>query len=550
MTDPAETTIFTARTIRTLDRGWPEADAIAVRGGRIVAVGPLEDLRRLGPARIDERFAEQVIVPGFVEAHTHTFTATLWDAVYTGFFARRDPDGRTWPGCRSVDEIVATLAQAAPEATTESVLGWGFDATHLGRPLLAADLDRVSDTRPVVVLHASGHACSVNSVVLERGNVADHTSVQGVSVDADGRPDGLLAEPAAMAMAAGLSELFVAGSLDRVLERFAAVAADAGCTTVTDLGTPALRDPSAVDVYDTTTGRDDFPVRVSAFLMAGGPSAGSLDDEVALVGTLRARSSDTLQLGHVKLVLDGSIQQRTARVGWPGYLGSDARGIWVVPPPTYAELFGAFHAAGATVHVHCNGDEASELFLDVLAGALEAHPRWDHRHTITHSQLTTAAQYRRLAVLGGAANIFSNHIFYWGDQHRDVLLGTDRAGRMNAAATALACGVPVALHCDSPVTPIAPLATMHHAMNRRTASGELLGPDERIGVEDALRAMTLGPAWMLKLDHVIGSLEAGKFADMAVLNTDPYAVAPDEIASIGVVATVRGGVVRAVSAAP
>lgn len=175
---------------------------------------------------------------------------------------------------------------------------------------------------------------------------------------------------------------------------------------------------------------------------------------------------------------------------------------------------------------------------------LEAHPRWNHRHTMTHSQLTTAAQYRRLAQLGGCANIFSNHIYYWGDQHRDRIIGPDRAARMDAAATALACGVPITLHCDTPVTPLDPLKTMHYAVNRMTPTGDVLGEHERITAEQALHAITLGGAYTLKMDHEVGSIEAGKFADFAVLDADPLTVDPVEIGSIKVVATVSGGVVR------
>jgi predicted amidohydrolase YtcJ len=282
--------------------------------------------------------------------------------------------------------------------------------------------------------------------------------------------------------------------------------------------------------------------------MAGGLGSGGAGVEV-LTG-LAERSSDAFRLGHVKIVLDGSIQQGTARLLPPGYLDPTTRGIWVVAPDTYREIFTAFHAAGALIHVHCNGDEATEVFLDTLEHALTAHPRWDHRHTVTHSQLTTAAQYRRLAVLGGCANIFSNHIWYWGDQHRDTILGPDRAARMDAAATALDLGVPLALHCDTPVTPVSPLATMHHAVNRLTASGRVLGPDERITPEQGLAAITIGGAYVLKMDHEVGSIEAGKFADLAVLDDDPLGVALTAIKDVGVVATMRSGVVRPTTVAP
>jgi predicted amidohydrolase YtcJ len=487
-----------------------------------------------------------VIVPGFVEAHTHVFAARMWAMPYLGYFDRRDPAGRLWPGCRTVDAVVDRLREAEAAMTDPDavLMGWGYDQLFLsaGR-LRAVDLDRVSRTRPIFVLHASGHVATVNTANIEANDLAASAHVVGVVLDADGHPEGELREPAAMSLAGGLASLSASSSLGPMLRDFAAEAANAGCTTVVDLGASVGLDAESLRTMRAVVDAPDFPVRLSAFLVGGG-GVRDVDAAVARLGPLREMGSDALRLGHVKLVLDGSIQQRTARLAPPGYLDAEARGIWVMAPETFRDAFVAFHGAGALIHVHCNGDEASELFLDVLAEALERHPRWDHRHTITHSQLTTAAQYRRLAALGGGANIFANHIYYWGDQHRDLVIGPDRAARMDAAATALAAGVTISLHCDAPVTPIGPLATMHHAVNRRTATGALLGPDERITPAQALAAMTLGSAYLLKMDHEIGSIEAGKFADLAVLDADPLDVAPDALGGIGVLATMRGGVVR------
>lgn len=550
MTDPTdpqqlETVVYPARLVRTLDRGRPVADAVAVRGDRILAVCTLDELSAYGAARIDDRFRDHVILPGFVEAHTHVFGARLWDFPYLGYFDRTDPDGRRWLGCSSVTAVLDRLREAEAALDGDQMMvAWGFDAVYLGgERLRATDLDLVSRTRPIFVLHASGHVATVNTAALEIGDVAAHTGVEGVVVDRDGRLDGELQEPAAMSLVPGLATIFGGTDPVAMLRRFASEAANAGCTTVVDLGTTTPSDADAVATTRAIVDAPDFPVRLSSFLMAG-----RLFDEDAaraLVTDLRGRSSDAFRVGHVKIVLDGSIQQRTARLLPPGYLDRESRGIWVTPPETFRATFLAFHAAGALVHVHCNGDEATELFLDVLTEALERHPRWDHRHTVTHSQLTTDAQYRRLAALGGCANIFSNHIWYWGDQHRDIVIGPDRAARMDAAATALAAGVPISLHCDTPVTPISPLASMHHAVNRRTATGRPLGLDECITPAQALHAMTLGSAYMLRMDHEIGSLQAGKFADLAVLGADPLAVAADEIAEIDVIATARGGVLRA-----
>tara|TARA_B110000240_G_C13283673_1_gene361185 strand:- start:74 stop:565 length:492 start_codon:yes stop_codon:yes gene_type:complete len=155
--------------------------------------------------------------------------------------------------------------------------------------------------------------------------------------------------------------------------------------------------------------------------------------------------------------------------------------------------------------------------------------------------MTTAAQYKKMAALGINANIFSNHIFHWGDQHAAITVGEERAARMDACATAEREGVVFSVHSDAPITPMSQLHTAWSAVNRLTASGRVLGPEERISVAKALEACTLGAAHQLKLDHDIGSLEAGKLADFAVLEEDPFEVSPAELKNIAVWGTVVGG---------
>ncbi len=209
-----------------------------------------------------------------------------------------------------------------------------------------------------------------------------------------------------------------------------------------------------------------------------------------LVLARRAQSTDTVRFGHVKLVLDGSIQGFTARLNPPGYLGDRPNGQWLFPPEQVEPRLGAFHDAGLCVHIHCNGDQAVDVVLDAAEAVLTANPRPDHRHTIQHCQLATTAQYRRMAALGLCANLFANHTFYWGDQHRDVTVGPDRAARMNAAATALAHGVPLSLHSDAAVTPLGPLHVAWCAVERRTATGDAPRPRRA----HRRRSMRCGPS--------------------------------------------------------
>ncbi|GII99796.1 hypothetical protein CLV28_1072 [Sediminihabitans luteus] len=542
---PDEIVVYPARLVRTMDPARPVAEAVAVRGDRVVAVGTLDELRAYGPVTVDDRYADAVLLPGFVEAHSHAMSGSSWDKVYVGRFERTSPDGRVWPGCEDVAAVVDRLraAEAELDDPDAPLLAWGLDPIYFpGEELAARELDRVSTTRPVHVQHASGHIVAVNSTMLRLAGVDRGTDVEGVVKDAAGDPTGELQEFAAMGLVmahVGAGNPMV--TTPAALRAFAQDAVNHGATTLTDLGSVEVAGPAGPATYLETVD-ETFPARLSVFHFgSAGALSGPPREAAARIAAARELSTDRLQLGHVKLMLDGSIQGFTARLMEPGYLGGRPNGIWAMAPHEFEEALTAFHVAGLLVHVHCNGDQATQLFVETLERVLTAHPRPDHRHTVTHSQMTTPAQYRRMAALGMCANIFANHVWAWGDQHMDVTVGPDRAARMNAARTALDTGVPISLHCDTPVTPLAPLETVQHAVTRQTPSGRVMGEHERITVGEALHAVTLGGAYMLKLDHEVGSIEPGKYADLAVLADDPMAVEPDRIGRIAVLGTVVGG---------
>lgn len=539
-------TIFPARRVVTLDPSRPTAEAVAVRGDRVLAVGTLDELDVFRGATVDDRYVDHVLFPGFVEAHAHAESATVWRNRYVGYFDRRDPRGVIWPGSTSIAVVLERLREAEKQLTDpdEVLFAWGFDPIYLGEDrLLAEQLDRVSTTRPVYVHHANGHVASVNTALMRRDGIHRGLSVEGLGRDSLGGPNGELKEPAAMSLATSASVRTKATIDAEGLLEFGREASLAGVTTITDLASTSLLTDAGIGKYREVTASAAFAARLVPFHFGAVASQGLIVGEVAeQLVSLRGSSTAKLSLGGVKLMLDGSIQAFTARLAEPGYLNHEQNGIWVVPPAQFEVAFEAFHRAGLLVHVHVNGDEATEVMLDVVERVLARHPRFDHRHTVTHSQLSTAAQYRRMAALGLGANLFANHTWYWGDQHRDITVGPDRAARMNAAATALRAGVPIALHSDTPVTPLDPLATASYAIDRRTASGSVLGANEAITLDQALRAVTIGAAFLLKRDGEVGTIEGGKFADFAVLDRDPFAVATAaELRDIAVLGTVVGG---------
>jgi predicted amidohydrolase YtcJ len=537
-------TVFQARKILTMNPLKPTATHVAVREGNILAVGTLEEMAGWGAYELDQRFADKVMMPGLVEGHSHLYEGGLWRFPYIGYFDRRGPDGTLWQGLKSFDEVVDRLkeVEAQLDDPDAPLLAWGFDPIYFSGPRMTVhELDQVSTTRPVAVVHASFHLMNVNSAMLTQAGISRDTPIEGITCFPDGEPTGELCEFAAMfPVNRAIGNAFRAGGTSKEgLYNFANIAQLAGVTTAADLIND-LDTKEEVEPLIKTTSAEDFPIRLfSAY--RGMAALSAIDQGVETVAAARQQNTDKMRFGAVKLVLDGSIQGFTARVQWPGYYNDSDNGIWVITPEETAALVEGFHAAGLQLHIHTNGDEATEVALEAIEAALAKYPRWDHRHTLQHVQMASPSQFQRMAQLGVCANLFCNHIYYWGDAHYTLTMGPERAERMNACGTAVQEGVSFAMHSDAPITPIGPLFTAWCAVNRYTASGRVLGVNQRISVQQALSAITLGAANTLKMDDEIGSIEVGKFADFCVLEDDPLAVAPELLKDIPIWGTVLAG---------
>lgn len=541
----ATTRIFRAKRIVTMNPSQPFATHVAVRDGRILAVGGPAEMEALGPTESDDRFADAILLPGFVEGHCHLFEGAVWCDPYVGYFDRRGPDGNTVPGAANLAAVIERLRRAAGEGGNGPLSGWGFDPIHIeGRRMNTTDLDAVSQDRPVVITHASGHIMNVNTAALRLAGLDRDTDMDGLLRDEEGDLTGelqgfeLLGRIRHTVTPDGLSRRLDMDSMDR----FGRIARRVGVTTATDLVSDMSDE--TIEIYKQATSSPEFPIRVVPAMAA---RLYGIEQGIELLRSLRRHASESLFFGLVKLHVDGSIQGFTARLRWPGYHNGAPNGLWYIAPNELGGIIEAYHRAGAVLHMHTNGDEATEATVDMLERALIAHPRPDHRHTLQHCQMPDQALYRRIRNLGLCCNIFANHIYYWGEAHVRETMGLARAKRMDACGTALRLGIPFAIHSDAPITPLDPLFTAWCAVMRQTATGRILGEDERIPVAAALHAITLGPAYTLKLDHLIGSIEVGKFADFAALKQDPLEIDPASLKDIDVIATVRGGKVFAVS---
>lgn len=543
--------VFRARKILTMNPAQPVATHVAVRDGRILAVGNQEQAAAWGAAEIDDRYADKVLMPGLVEGHCHLHEGVVWRYVYVGFYDRRGPDGHIWEGLKTLDQVVQRLAQEREKLKAgENLVGWGFDPIYFGKNRMTVEhLDRIPGDQAIVIMHASMHLMNVNSRALELAGIDRDTDIEGIARFGNGEPTGELQEFAAMFPVTRMigNPFRTLGQTEECLDNFGRVASAAGVTTATDL-INELHDQGVAELARVTA-QEDYPLRIVP--AASGMLFGrDVETCLAKLNELKRLNHDKMHLGMVKLVVDGSIQGYTARVRWPGYYNGAPNGIWVTSPDDLEYVVEQYHRAGVQMHIHTNGDEATEAALDAVERALSLHPRFDHRHTLQHCQMADAAQFRRMAKLGMCVNLFANHIFYWGDAHYESTMGPDRANRMNDCATALEMGVPFAVHSDAPITPIGPLFTAWCAVNRQTASGRILGESRRISVADALSAITLGAAYTLGMDDKIGSIEVGKYADFCVLADDPTEVDPMALKDIAIEGTVVGGRCMATQAEP
>ncbi len=536
----ADITVFKARKIITMDPNRPEATHVAVREGRILAVGDATCADAWGAVRHDDSLKDAVLMPGLVEGHAHMMAGAMWNFAYAGYHDRMDPKGTWWKGKPDLASVVRDLSDYEKTlAPGQPLLGWGLDPIFFaGERLSRKHLDQISTDRPVAIMFSNFHLMCVNSKALDMAGYDRATNAEGVVKDAHGDPTGELQEMAAMFPVMRRVGMDFRGlsQTEGAIRSYGEVCMRAGVTTVTDLYSQ-MEDADLATLVAVT---DDpgFPARLVPVLGV----AGSDPDQVAARAlSLKAQSRDKLRLGAVKLMTDGSIQGWTARVKWPGYVGGQANGIWNMAPAEIHRMVDTMQRAGVQMHIHVNGDEASAVAIDAIADAARHHPWQDARHVLQHCQLMGMDQFVRCVELGICTNIFSNHIWYFGDQHAALTVGEDRACRMNAARAALDAGVHVALHSDAPVTPLGPLFTAWCAVNRQTMSGRTLGAAQCITVPEALHAITLGAAFTLKMDHEIGSIETGKRADFAILGDDPTTVDPMALKDVPVLGTVLDG---------
>ena len=520
--------------ILALDAVGSRPASIAIRDGRIVAVGSTEEVAtHVGPGTEMLDLDGRALLPGLVDPHMHAAFVQMADWV--------DLSPMTTP---TTDDVLRTLRNA-DTASTGWVLAKQFDPSITeGHPKLdLATLDRLSPDRPMLVLEGNGHIAYVNSAAMRAVGVDRKTAdppTARFGRDADGELTGRIEEAAAIgAFGMGLPVL----TSDELLGRHRDLlwhAASRGVTMLHDCGVGMLSGARELDVLTAVIDAQS-PVRYRGMLVS------NLYDTWVEMGLTPGFGNDLLRIGGIKAWSDGSNQAGTGFQREP-YLGSTNRGALNYSPEELVEVVGRAHRDGWQVGVHANGDAAIDVTIDAFEAAVAGAPRADHRHRIEHCSVLHADQIERMAALGLSPSFLIGHVRWWGRAFQDRLLGSERANDYDPCASALAAGLRISLHSDWNVTPLEPLRYVEDAVTRIMAEGGgVLNVDECIPVDAALRAVTIDAAWQCRADDITGSIEVGKFADLVLLEDDPTAIDPTSIASIEVSETRLAGEVRYMS---
>ncbi len=523
----ADLVIVNARVV-TMDEDTPRAEAIAIRDDRITAIGADDMIRALVTDEtqvIDAR--GRVVLPGFIDAHIHP-SPTFDELSPFGTVACGPED------VSSIEELVERLRRKAEHTPAgDWVRGRGYEDTKLGRHPTRADLDLASTSHPVYIVHSSGHVAVANSYALALAGVDRETPDPpggAFDRDADGVPNGVLRESAKGRISdAGPEDPepslreWIEG-MRRTFQQYNRV----GITSVHDAGI----NPDKLRRYQALQGEDP-QVRVYAMLRRR--HLGDLSQIIAESG----RGDDWLRIGAVKDFHGNSLSGRTC---WLYEPYADRAGYYGIPPATSQQRLNthmlAIHKAGLQACVHANGDREIDMLLDAFEAALDEFPRADHRHRIEHASVVNQSILDRVKRLG---IVLAPHSYIWEHGDKMEAYGEARWPWMHPNGSAIRMGIPVAGTSDSPVSEARPMLRIQSMVTRTSAEGKCYGPDQRVTVDQAIRAWTCGGAFASFEEQEKGSLKVGKLADMIVLARDPWDTPPSELKDIEVDCSVVGG---------
>lgn len=528
-------TVYHNGSIITVDDSLPLAEAVAVKDGRILAVGAESDMLEL--AGENTRLIDlegKTLVPGFVESHGHTYMMGL-QAATANLLPPPDGDGAD---VASIQRLMTawTEENAGVVERVGWIVGFGYDDSQLAeqRHPTRQELDAVSTDYPVIIIHQSGHLGVANTKALELAEVTAETPNPPGGVfrrEADGsQPNGVMEEYAFFYLLSKLAANFDQEINEVLVVEGARLAASFGYTTLQE-GRSNLE---AVNAMRQVAEKGQLKVDLVTY-----PDVLLVDDVDPSMSY-----SGGFRVGGVKLTIDGSPQGKTAFLSEPYFVvpegqPEDYRGYAAIDDETVAKAVEKAFANGWQILTHANGDAAIDMLIDAVRMARQKYPDVDNRPVLIHGQTVREDQIAALDELGIFPSLFPMHTFYWGDWHRESVLGPERADNISPTGWVLERGMMFGSHTDAPVALPDSMRVLSATVTRRSRTGDILGPRHRVSVEDGLKALTLWPAWQHFEENHKGSITSGKLADFVILSDNPMTVPKDAIADIKVVRTIK-----------
>lgn len=532
-------TIYSGGPILTINDSQPKVEAVAVKDGRILAAGTLADISAF-KGETTEAFDlnGRTMLPGFVDSHGHVVMGGI-QALSANLLA--PPDGKV----TDIASLQATLkAWAEKNAATvdkvKMIIGFGYDNAQLAelRHPTREDLDAVSTEVPIVIVHQSGHLGVANSKALELAGITASTeNPEGgvIQRTSDGTPNGVLEEYAFFNVLIPLLGTLGPEGLSAFAEAGADLWMRYGYTTAQD-GRSSGAVVEALKAVDADKG---LPVDVIAY-----PDVLEAKDYIAQ--HVSRDYEGKVRVGGCKLTIDGSPQGFTALRDRPYY---DPVGDY---PPGYAgyasvtmekvqDAVNLCYENGIQIITHANGEGASDMLIAAIDAAQKKYGDPGNRPVLIHGQFLREDQVDSYKRLGVFMSLFPMHTFYWGDWHRDHTVGPVNADNISPTGWVRERGMKFGSHHDAPVAFPDSMRILSATVTRRTRSGDILGPSQRVDVMTALKAMTIWPAWQQFEENDKGSIEVGKLADFVLLSEDPTAIDPEKLAGIKIEGTVKGG---------
>lgn len=522
----------------TVDTDGTSAEAVAVRDGKIVRVGSNREMQPLiGADTRVQNLNGRTVVPGFIDSHTHS--THLGEFRYS--FKLLNLAAELNPTIADVLRKIKAKAEETPPG--EWIGGKFFDPKGLreARWPTRQELDECAPDHPLMVSIRGGHACVVNSRALAIVGITGNTpDPEGGIIERDaitGEPTGVLRDVQSIRTAPPPATL---QEIKEALVRIGHEYIKTGVTSTGDAG--ATDRPEPYRAYQETVAEGRLKTRTYLMIREAFYRQNDL-------GLRTGFGNDRLRLGPVKLLVDGSIQCYTCAFDEP-YITGDTKGLEGLrySQERLNEIVAEAHRLGYQVAIHAQGDYGIKVAVDAIEHAMEKFPRPDPRHRIEHALCPTMEDLERMKRLGIIANFYFFHPWFWGDQHINHFIGPERANKMAPAKTAMRMGIVACAHSDCPVCmpndpvwPANPLWGMWCAVNRKTRSGVDIGPHEKLTPLEALRAYTINGAYASFEEHLKGSIEPGKLADMVILSDDPLSTDPWKIRDIEVLKTIIGG---------